>query len=278
MNPYLVAVLGIIFTLVIGIVFRRYFKRYITKASKILGSNPTNYKFFGHLLTAAIYIIGFSWSLYQIPEFKTISTSLLTGAGIAAAAIGFASQHALSNVISGLFIIVFKPFKIHDQVVINNGEIRGEIEDITLRHTVIRNYENQRVVIPNSILNDSTILNADFIDEKVCKWVEFDISYDADIDKAKSIIKEIAAEHPSFIDPRTPLEIQNGREKIPIYVVELGSSYVRLRAWIWATDQVKALYMRWDLLESVKKAFDREGIEIPYPYTNVVMKNPEQES
>jgi len=71
---------------------------------------------------------------------------MLAGAGILAVAVGFASQAALSNIISGVFVVIFKPFRVGDRLKIN--ELTGVVEDITLRHTVIRDLENKRIIIP----------------------------------------------------------------------------------------------------------------------------------
>ncbi|NNE25198.1 MAG: mechanosensitive ion channel family protein [Saprospiraceae bacterium] len=273
MKAYIIAAIGILLTIILGYIFRRIFRKYIQKSSNELHNDPTNYRFLGYVITAMIYLIGFSWSMYQVPEFKTISATMLTGAGIAAAALGFASQAALSNIISGVFIIIFKPFKIRDRVVIDNGQVIGEIEDITLRHTVIRNYENQRIIIPNNIISSSTILNADYIDEKVQKWVEFDISYSSDIDTARRIIIENVLKHPNFIDARSEEDINNEVAIVPVRVIELGSTYVRLRAWVWAKNQIEATQMRFELFEMVKRDFDKNGVEIPFPYQNVILKS-----
>jgi small conductance mechanosensitive channel len=133
--------------------------------------------------------------VYAIPSLRTLAKSLLAGAGIVAVAIGFASQAALSNIIAGVFIVIFKPFRVKDRVTVKDT-INGVIEDITLRHTVIRNFQNRRVIIPNSMISEEIIVNSDIIESKICKWIEIGISYGSDIDLAKSIMAEEAQNHP----------------------------------------------------------------------------------
>ena len=85
----------------------------------------------------------------SIPSLKNLGTALFAGAGVMAAVKGFASQAAFSNIISGVFVILFKPFRVGDIVQLTNG-LKGKVTDITFRHTVIKDYENRRIIIPNS--------------------------------------------------------------------------------------------------------------------------------
>jgi len=233
-------------------------------------NDPTNYRFLKHLIIALIYVVGFSLAIYIVPSLKALAGSLLAGAGILAVSVGFASQHALSNIISGVFIVIFKPFKINDRLTVRT--FSGTVEDITLRHTVIRDFENKRVVIPNAVISDEVIVNSDFAEEKIIKWIDIGISYDSDIDLAKSIIEQEVLNHPSHLDARTPEQIEAGEPEVPVRVLALADSSVMIRAWAWAQDQSSAFRMACDLYESIKKRFDREGVEIPFPHRTVVMK------
>lgn len=260
----------ILVTFVVAEIFNRFFKRYLDKSSAELMNDPTNYKFLRHVLKGAIYTTGFSIAIYAMPGLRTLAGSLLAGAGILAVAVGFASQHALSNIVSGVFMIIFKPFRINDRIKLR--EWSGLIEDITLRHTVIRDFENRRIIIPNSVMSDEVILNSDFGDEKVCKHIEFGISYESDIDLARKIIQEEVGDHPDHMDGRTPEEIDAGEPIIKVKVLNLGDFAVTMRAWAWAVDSAAAFEMGCDVQESVKKRFSKEGIEIPYPHRTIVYK------
>lgn len=193
-------------------------------------------------------------------------------AGIVAVAVGFASQHALSNVISGLFITIFKPYRINDRLIIRDS-MMGVVEDITLRHTVIRDFENRRIVIPNAIISDEVIINADMNDERICQMINIGISYDSAIDLARKIIREEILKHPDFIDHRTTEQISEGLVLAPVRLINYGELSINLKAWAWAKDQADGFVMHCDLLESIKKRFDQEGIEIPFPYRTLVFKN-----
>lgn len=270
--PYLTALGIIAATLIVGFVFNRLFRRFITRSTLIVKNDPTNYQFLRHTITAVIYIVGFGMAIYQIESLKAVAGSILAGAGILAVAVGFASQHALSNVISGVFLILFKPYRINDRIVVKDT-LQGVVEDITLRHTVIRDFQNRRIVIPNSIISNEVIVNSDMLDEKVCRWIEVGISYDSDVQLAKAIMREEALKHPLHIDNRTPEQIAEGIDEVIVRVISFGESSVNLRAWVWANNQPDGFTMQCDLLESIKARFDAEGVEIPFPYRTLVFKN-----
>lgn len=258
-------------TIILAWLVNRFFKRLIKKSTAVMQNDPTNYLFLRHALMAVIYLVGFGIAIFMMPNLRALASSLLAGAGILAVAVGFASQHALGNIISGFFIIVFKPFRVNDRLKIQ--EMFGIVEDVTLRHTVIRNLENKRIIIPNTIISNEIIINSDFGDDKICKWIEIGISYDSDVEKAKSIMQEEIMKHPLLLDNRTPEQKEKGDPIVPVKVIELGESSVNLRGWAWAKDSADAFSMACDLYESIKRKFDAEDIEIPFPYRTIVHKN-----
>ncbi|MCI5054705.1 MAG: mechanosensitive ion channel family protein [Flavobacteriales bacterium] len=247
----------------------------ITKASVILKNDPTNYKFLSHIITAMIYAVGFALFVYHVPALKAAASSILAGAGIAALAIGLASQQALSNIVSGVFIVLFKPFKVNDRLRLRDT-MAGVVEDITLRHTVIRDFENKRIIIPNSVISNEIIVNSDFGEGFICKWIDFQISFNADLEKAKRIMAEEVAKHSNFMDNRNQEQKDNGDPLVPVRVIMVNPYSLSLRAWSWAKDQASAFVLGCDLNESIKKRFDEEGIEIPIPYQKVVMDKNEK--
>lgn len=260
----------IVATVIVAYIVKKFFHRLIQKNSFLLTSDPTNYKFLSHVSSAVIYIIGFSIAIYMIPSLRALASSMLAGAGIVAVAVGFASQHALSNIISGVFIVIFKPFRVNDRLVVRG--MTGIVEDITLRHTVIRDFENKRILIPNTVISDEIIINSDFTEDKICKWVDMSIGFDADLDLAKKIMQEEVMAHPLHVDPRTPEEKENNNPEVIVRVLMITENAVNLRAWAWAKNASDAFVLNCDILESTKKRFDQEGIEIPHPYRTIIYK------
>ncbi|QTY27327.1 mechanosensitive ion channel family protein [Flavobacterium sp. CS20] len=263
----------IIITLALGLIFNRFYFSLFKRRSIYLKNDPTKYNFLGHLLTALIYIIGFSLAIISVPQLKALATSLLAGASILALGITFASQQALSNIVSGIFIVIFKPFRVNDRLIVRDT-LSGIVEDITLRHTVIKNFENRRIIIPNSVISNEVLINSDLNDEKICRFFDMGISYDSDIDLAKKIISEEVRNHPDYFDVRSEEDINNGLPEVSVRVLSMGDSSVNIRAWVWAKNSAISFGMNCDLLESIKKRFDREGVEIPFPHRTIVQKKP----
>ena len=264
---------AILITAFISIRLLRFFlSRYLDRASEKLKVDPTNYKFFKNTLSATIYVLAVGLSIYMIPSLRTLAVGLLAGAGIFAAIIGFASQAAFANMISGVFIVIFKPLSVHD--VVRIGSLyHGIVEDITLRHTVIRDFENRRIVIPNAVISGETIVNSNMGDIRIRRHIDLGISYDSDVDLAIRIIQEEAVAHPSSLDVRTPEEMEKGIPQVIVRVIGFGDSAVLLKAYVWAENQIIAFEMHCDLNKAIKKRFDAEGIEIPFPYRTLVFKN-----
>ena len=247
-----------------------WFKKSIN--NKVLNhDDPTAFKFLRYVVVFTIYFTGVLFGLMAFPSLRGIAQTALGGAGVLALIAGISSQEALSNVVGGLFIISFKPFKIGDVVKITDTMV-GTVSDITLRHTVIRDFENKRIVIPNSIINKEKLINYDLEEHKICKHIEIGISYDSDVDLAKKILQEECEKHALIYDNRTQLDRKDGKPMVRTALTALNDSSVTIRAWAWARSFRDSFTLRCDVFESVKKRFNEEGIEIPFPYRTVVMK------
>lgn len=244
------------------------FYRSMHKQGKIV-LDETKVSFMRRIIVTAIYIIGIAAFLSLIPGMEKVSNSILASAGIMAAAVGLASQDALSNVIGGLFIIFSQPFKLGDFIEVDST-IKGTVMEITLRHTVIRDAENRMILIPNNKINSSTIINSSYGDTSTCSFVEVGVSYTADLNRAIDVMRDEIMKHPLLIDHRTEQDKENSVPQVVIRVTNLGDSAITMRAWAWASSAGNAFAMKCDLLKAIKERFDAENIEIPYPYLNVV--------
>ena len=234
--------------------------------------DPTSFKFLRYVAIIGIYSVGVLFALLAFPSLKGVAQTALGGAGVIALIAGVASQEALANLVGGVFIISFKPFRIGDIIKVTDTMV-GTVTDITLRHTVILNFENKMIVIPNAIINKEKLINYDLGELKICDRIEIGISYDSDIDLAKKIMQEECSRHPLILDNRSEIEILDGQPIVRVALTSLNDFSVTIRAWVWARDYSDSFNMRCDLLESIKKRFDREGIEIPFPYRTVIFKN-----
>ncbi|MBI1184317.1 mechanosensitive ion channel [bacterium] len=268
---YLVLALGLLLvSWFISYILRLSIGKFFSKNAEKLNLDPTAFFFVKNAVSFIIYLLALIVLFYNIPELNSIGVALFASAGIFAAIAGFASQAALANMISGIMIVIFKPFRVNDHVVV--GTNAGLVEDITLRHTVIRNYENRRLVIPNAIMANEVILNSDLVDEKIRMHFEIGIDYNSDLQRAKDILRELVEGHELFCDYRSDEDKENGMDAVPVKVVRIEDSAIVLRAWVWAANPDDAFTFRCDLLEQVKLSFDQNNIDIPYPHRTIVQK------
>lgn len=245
---------------IVGKILSWLLRRYIRKSARLLKTDPTNYSFLQHAVSLIVFVLAVMFIFYYIPGLRTIGKTLFAGAGILAAIIGFASQEAFSNIISGVFIVIFKPFSVGDQIKLLSNNQVGMVEDITLRHTVLKSIENRRIVIPNAVISREAILNSSIKDERISVHVEVTISYDSNIDLALQLMKEEATKHPMFLDVRTRPEKEGGIEPVVAKVVALQEGGVRLRAYVWAKNDAEAFEMKCDLFKTIKESFDKSGV------------------
>ena len=162
-------------TILLAWLFNFAFQRYSERSAQRANADPTSFLFIKHFGVGLIYTVGIGWALLLLPGLRTVAHTLLAGAGVAALVAGLASQQALSNITSGLFLIIFKPFRIHDRIKFQD-EYSGTVEDITLRHTVIRDFDNNRIIVPNSVISNQVIINLYYADTKYCLgdcWTAF---------------------------------------------------------------------------------------------------------
>lgn len=269
---WVMVALIIFFSVLLSKLFRRTLRKYFSQIDKSGNDTQTNFLFISNAINFLFTIIATILIFYIIPPLRALGITLFAGAGILAAIIGFASQSAFSNIIGGIFVVIFKPYRVGD--LIKTGSLEwGIVEDITLRHTVIRSFQNERYYIPNSTMSSENILNASIEESRNCMFVEMGISYDSDVDLAMTIMKEEAIKHSSCRDFRTEEDLQEGKEQVVCRLIGFGDSSVNLRAYVWADDPITGFVMRTDLYKSIKERFDKEGIEIPFPYRTIVYKD-----
>ena len=139
-------------------VFRKLMVLLLNKNKTITSTNVTSLKFVTNSIKFIFFLIAFVLIFGTVPFLRRQATLIFSGAGILAAIIGFAAQAAISNLIAGIFIVIFKPFRIGDYIKLDKERV-GIVVDITLRHTVINTFENKRLIIPNSIISTESILN-----------------------------------------------------------------------------------------------------------------------
>jgi len=249
-----------VLTLIFQWIARRALVRYM-RSRATHETDITNLKFLGNALSAIIYSVGIIFAIREYPPLRAFAGSLLTGAGIFAAIIGLASQQAFSNIVSGIFLVIFKPFRVNDRLKIRDTYI-GIVEDITLRHTVLRDLENKRIIVPNSVMSNEILINSDVIEQPVVKFVDVRIAHDANLDRAKEIICNLIMNHPKFYERPENIHHDVDKKSGVVKLVEMNDSGLLLRAYVWARNPSEGFDMYCDLLEQIKKQFDAEKISL----------------
>lgn len=240
---------------------RRVFDHHLQRA--LTSDRRTGITFLRNGVKGTIVFAAALGVIYSIPPLRSLAVGVFAGASILAAFIGFASQQAFSNIVSGVFIVLFKPFRVDDIIKIR-GEI-GTIEDITLRHTVIRALENKRLIYPNSVIDAEAIINWTIRDERAQKYMYISIGYEADLERAVTIIREEVAKHPDLLDTRTQEERDGDAPLVDVPVLDFEHQMVNFRVPVWGRDLPTAMRMTWDLHASIKLRFDAEGIPFGRP-------------
>ena len=185
--------------------------------------------------------------------------SLVTIVGSCAVAIGLALQGGLSNIAGGLMLLIFKPFKVGDYI-ISNG-LEGKVKSITMFYTTITTVDNKVIQLPNATLSNSSITN---VSANKTRRVDLDISvsYKTDIDKVKKVVGSIIDKHELILhEEEKTIRLKTHAESALVFTV---------RAWT-LTENYWTVYF--DLMESIKKSFDENNIEIPYNQLDVHMIN-----
>jgi small conductance mechanosensitive channel len=252
----------IIFALVIFIVGRWIARIVQSLTERILSGrkvDPTIISFVGHLLYIALIVFVVIASLAQL---GIQTTSFIAVIGAAGLAIGLALQGSLSNFAAGFLMIIFKPFKAGDYI--DGGGASGIVEKIEVFTTTIKTIDNKVVIIPNAKMMGDNITNYSAKETRRVD-IDFGVSYSDDIDKVRTCIQSVIdADSRVLKDP-----------PVSILVKELADSSVnfQLRAWVKGADYWNVYF---DVVESVKKRFDKEGISIPFPQMDVHISGNEE--
>jgi small conductance mechanosensitive channel len=197
--------------------------------------------------------------LMVIDELGIQTTSLITVFGSAALAVGMSLQGSLSNFAGGVLILIFKPFKVGDYIVVGNYE--GTVRTIEILYTKLTTVDNKVVMLPNGTLSNSNIINVGAEDFRRLD-IEMSIGYSSDLKLAKTLLNTIVNNNPAVIKDRD----------IKVIVKSLDESCVTLETRVWVKTE-DYWDTRFTLLEEYKAEFDKNGIEIPFNQMDVHIIN-----
>lgn len=198
------------------------------------------------------YVVNFIMILLILDQFNVNLGPLLAGAGVAGLAIGFGAQSLVKDVITGFFIIFEDQFGVGDVIQVGTS-YKGTVEEIGLRVTRIRSWTGEVHIIPNGTINQIT----NFSLHNSLAVVDISVAYEADVDEAIKVLTDT-------VKNSYETNVDMVKEPEVLGVQTLGPSEVVLRAIVECKPNTHALVAR-QLNADIKKAFEANGIEIPYP-------------
>lgn len=250
---------SILYALII-LLFGRWLVKWVTyliqRALERTGMDATLIHFLEKLIYYTLLIAVILAAADQV-GIKT--TSFLAILGAAGLAVGLALKDSLSNFASGVMLILFHPFKVGDAV--TAAGISGTVVRIDIFNSVIHTWDNQKVIVPNSMITSDIITN---INANPTRRIDLTIGigYDDDVGEAKAVLEQLVqAEQRILADPAPTVAL-----------AEFGDSSINLVARPWVRTE-EYWSVRFDLMEKIKRAFDERGITIPYPQRDVHLYN-----
>lgn len=251
--------------IVIFIVLLKVNKRFFRRIENRRGSSIT-FQFLEKAIMLAIIVY-----FVVIPlGGEKLSQSLLGSTAVIAAVVGLAANDVIKDMFAGLQIGIYKPFNVGSRICFEDGTA-GIVEKLTLRHVVIKKIDTTRIIIPNSKANTLSLTNYSYDNVPRSVEMHYNVSYKTDVEKAKEIIRRTIVDCPLTLnadvyDEKNP----NSRS---VYFLELTDSAIVLGATIYYSMDLRTEVVKDEVNTRVFEALGNAGIEVPYEYVNVVMKN-----
>ncbi len=235
--------------------------RIIDEAMESIEFSDQTHSTLERILVYTVWLIAIL-AIFNLWGLTGAFTAFLTGGAVMGFAIGYASKDLLANILSGLFVFIDKPFTVGDSVEIGSV-VKGKIEKMGLRTTTIRSFDGLYMVIPNQKMSQERITNYSRSIERRVN-LDMGVAYDSDIQKAMKVMKE------------EPLKVEGviADKGVTVFLDNFGDYSINfiVRYWIDTKkrDRFEALT---EVGNKIKEAFDKEGIEIPFPTRVTFRKN-----
>jgi MscS family membrane protein len=208
-------------------------------------------------------LLGLIALIITLHHFGQDVSSLVVSLGVGSLAIALAAQETIANMIGGFVIITDRPFRVGDRIKLPSGEI-GDVQEIGIRSTRILDFDGNLIVSPNSDLIKGKIVNYSYPTEQIRIAVDVNVAYGSDIERAKTIITNLALRHPDVLKTPPPA----------VFLVAFGESSLNLQLNGRTGDYRMKFPIETILREQIYQAFLDEGIQIPLPQRVVHLSNP----
>lgn len=222
-------------------------------------------RFINIMIFVAVAVLAVS-SIYGS---RSVWQTLLGGTAVVSAVAAFAAQDVIKDILAGLMISIYKPFELGDRIELEDGTA-GIVEDITMRHVVLKLIDKIRVVIPNSRLNAMLLNNYSYHSQYRSVNFQFPIGYESDTELAKEVISNAIAES-QYSVATVPGENENLYYS-PVYFLKLDSSALIMSVTVYYEKTNPTEVVKNDINTRVRNALLENHIEIPYNYITVVNK------
>ncbi len=223
--------------------------------------DPTATKFLAQLVRFGVYGIALVSFARCIPALSSLGTAGWASVSVISVIIGFAAQNTLGNLISGFSLLLYRPFKLGDQVQVlaPTGLETGIVESLTLGFTLLRTDENRCVVVPNSIMASQTIINLTGNDSRLICLIPIGVGKASEIDRVRTIMLDIVKHHPKALKVRG----------CPVTLLSNAGAVLTLE--VWCSDALTGASLKCDLLEQISKRLALESIVPGIPQTRVIL-------
>lgn len=197
-----------------------------------------------------------------LSKFNVNISGLLVSLGVGSLAIALAAQETLSNMISGFIIMTDRPFRIGDRIRYGGAGETGDVVEIGIRSTKIKDFDNNIVIIPNNEIVKSRVTNFTYPDTTTRIVIVVGVAYGTDFSKVKDILLKLANAHPLRLLEKEP----------EVVILDFGDSSINIRLALHADHYTKVWQITTELREQIYNEFNKEGIEIPFPQRVVTLK------
>ena len=199
-------------------------------------------------------VIGVVAIIIILDHFGQNVSSLVVSLGVGSLAVALAAQETIANMIAGFVIMLDRPFRPGDRIMLPSGEL-GDVYEIGIRSTKILNFDNNLIISPNADLIKSKIINYSYPEEIIRVVVDVGVAYGTQVDRARGVMIEAAHKHPNVLATPAP----------EVFLMDLADSSVNLRLVARTDDFRKKFSTETALREAIYKAFGTNKIEIPFP-------------
>ncbi len=229
--------------------------------------------FLQHLLSILIIIGLIVLVISSFAGVKTVWTTLFGGTAIISAVLAFAAQDVIKDVLAGMMISAHSPFKVGDRIVLEDGTT-GVVEDITLRHVVLKGVESLRVVIPNHVINAMRLSNFSFKTITRSATFKFSVGYDSDMAQVKKVIAKAIEKSEYTVEGY--IDKDGNNRYGDVYFMSFADSALIMQVTVYYLPSTPSEKVIDDINVRVREALIANDIEIPYNYVTVVGKADEK--